>query len=36
MGGIRKAARLIHVNWRTLAGFEILYKILSLAVFPPL
>lgn len=36
MGGIRKAARLIHVNWRTLAGFEILYKILSLAVFTPL
>ena len=27
MGGIRKAARLIHVNWRTLAGFEILYNI---------
>ena len=36
MGGIKKAAKLIHVNWRTLAGFEILYKILSLAVFTPL
>lgn len=36
MGGIKKAAKLIQINWRTLAGFEILYKITSLAVFTPL
>lgn len=36
MGKIKKAAGLIRVNWRTLAGFEILYKILSLTVFTPL
>ncbi len=33
MDKIKKAAKLIQTNWRALAGFELLYKILSMAVF---
>ncbi len=35
MDKIKKAAKLIQTNWRALAGFELLYKILSMAVFTP-
>lgn len=35
MDKIKKAVKLIQINWRTLAGFELLYKILSMAVFTP-
>lgn len=27
---------LLRVNWRTMAEFEILYKVLSLTIFTPL
>ncbi len=35
MDKIKKAAELIRINWQVLAGFEILYKILSFAIFTP-
>lgn len=31
-----KVLALIRVNWRTMAGFEILYKMISMTVFTPL
>lgn len=36
MKKLRKVMNLLKVNWKTLAGFEILYKILSFTVFTPL
>lgn len=36
MGKIKKVMALLRVNWRTMAEFEILYKVLSLTIFTPL
>lgn len=36
MKKIRKVLGLIRVNWQTMAGFEILYKMISITVFTPL
>lgn len=36
MRKIKKVMGLLQVNWRTMAEFEILYKVLSLAIFTPL
>lgn len=36
MKKMKKVLALIRVNWRTMAGFEILYKMISMTVFTPL
>ena len=36
MRKIKKVMDLLRVNWRTMAEFEILYKVLSLTIFTPL
>lgn len=36
MRKIKKVMNLLRVNWRTMAEFEILYKVLSLTIFTPL
>ena len=36
MGKTKKVIKLLRVNWHTMAWFELLYKLLSLAVFTPL
>lgn len=36
MRKIKKVMDLLQVNWRTMAEFEILYKVLSLTIFTPL
>lgn len=36
MKKIKKVLDLLQVNWRTMAEFEILYKVLSLTIFTPL
>ena len=36
MKKMKKVLTLIRVNWRTMAGFEILYKMISMTVFTPL
>lgn len=36
MRKIKKVMNLLQVNWRTMAEFEILYKVLSLIIFTPL
>lgn len=36
MKKLGKVAKLIRINWKTMAGFELLYKVLSLTVFTPL
>lgn len=36
MEKLKKTLTFLRINWRTLAGFEILYKALSMAVFTPL
>lgn len=36
MRKIKKVMNLLQVNWRTMAEFEILYKVLSLTIFTPL
>lgn len=35
MKKLKKVIKLLRVNWRTMAEFEILYKILSLTIFTP-
>lgn len=35
MQKMKKVIRLLRVNWRTIAEFEILYKVLSLSIFSP-
>lgn len=35
MGKIKKVIRLLHVNWKTMVRFELLYKMLSLSIFTP-
>ena len=36
MRKIKKVMDLLRVNWRTMAEFEILYKVLSLTIFTPI
>lgn len=36
MSKVKKVLNLMKGNWQTMAGFEILYKLVSLAVFTPL
>ena len=36
MRKIKKVMDLLRVNWRTMAEFEILYKVLSMTIFTPL
>ena len=36
MRKIKKVMDLLRVNWRTMAEFEILYKVLSLTILTPL
>ncbi len=36
MGKLRKATKLVFYNWKPLAGFEILYKLISVVFFVPL
>lgn len=36
MEKMKRVMGLIRVNWRTMAGFELLYKLLSISVFTPL
>lgn len=36
MNSFREALHMLRVNWKTLAGFEILYRLLSFSVFLPL
>lgn len=35
MKKLKKVMKLLRVNWRTMAEFEVLYKILSLTIFTP-
>ena len=36
MKRVRKVIELLGVNWQTLAGFEFLYKVMSMSIFTPL
>ncbi len=36
MGKLKSVCRLLRVNWQTMAGFQILYKLLSYMLFTPL